>query len=120
MFRKLTMIVAPLIAIGALTLADTPAANAQGFSLRIGNYGSSFGAHYGGFSSRSFGYGVPTYRGYSSYRSYSPSYGYTSRYRNYHPSRPHIDYYPTQVYRHGNHYDVVPGHYHRHHGGHHH
>ncbi|MCC9603834.1 hypothetical protein LOC67_25060 [Stieleria sp. JC731] len=121
MFRRLTLLVAPVIAVGALMFADTPTASAQGFSIRIGNYGSSFGAHRNSFSPYSYGYGTPSYRSYRSYRSYSPSYGRSSYgHGSYHPSRPHYDYYPPQVIRHGNHYDVIPGHSHLHHGNHHH
>ena len=62
-----------------------------------GGYG---GGYYGGGG---YGYG---------YNGGGWGYGY-----GYQP-RGHFDYYPTSIYRHGDHFHVQPGHYHYHRGGH--
>jgi hypothetical protein len=67
-----------------------------GYTQRWSGYGGGYGAGYGG------GYGI----GYEGYR--APVYHDTS----------HYDYHPTRVVPHGNHYDVIPGHYHYHRTGH--
>lgn len=107
--------VAPALAAAFLFAGDTQTAQAQhGFHLSIGGGASSCGG--GGFYNSG-------YRGYSSnygYRSV-PSFGYSSHYRapRYHDTS-HFDYHPTQVRRHRNHYDVIPGHYDYHRTGHYH
>jgi hypothetical protein len=119
MFRFTKWIAAPVVAIGMFFAADTPNANAQGFSLSINSgrgfgysaYRPSFG--YGGYGA---GYGLDSCRSnfvvVPPHQSHYGS-GYQSHYRG-----GHYDYHPTEVYRHGNHYDVVPGHYDYHHGSH--
>ncbi len=128
-FIQLALLPAALVA--AILLTTAPSANAGGFSLQIGGspfYGGGFG-----FPSRSnYGGGYQSYRGYNSYR---PSYGfggyghaghghtgYGSHYGHRpsygHPPYPHLDYHPPAIVPHGNHYDVLPGHYDYHHGRH--
>lgn len=129
MLRRMTWVGLPLAAFALISLADTPTASADGFSLQIGRLGISSGYHY-----RTPNY---HYRGHSShryvvpsYRSYYPGSYYPGHYQSY---RPHLDYYPGRYVPHGNHYDYVPGHYrwhsgphynggghHHHHHGHHH
>ena len=110
MTRLITWTGAAIVALGTLTLADTPKANAGGFSLSIGN----------------FGYGVPYYNNRSRYGAYR--YGHSShRHRSYrvpryyaHPRTPHYDYHPPQLVPHRGHLDYVPGHFDFHHRGHYH
>jgi hypothetical protein len=107
---------APLVAVTSfLFAADTPTASADHGGFRVGGLSISIGN-----------------RGYrSAYRSYSPTYrshygrgiqyGHRSHYGHgsYHDTS-HYDYHPTEVIRHGNHYDVMPGHYDFHRTGHYH
>ena len=103
-------IAAPLLAAGLMFASDAPTADAGNGFFRIGGVQLSVGGgHYGG------GY-------YNSYRpSYRSSYGYGhvshSRHGYYHDTS-HYDWHPTEVRRHGNHYDVTPGHYDYHRTGH--
>ncbi len=125
MFSLTKWLVAPVLAAGLMFAADAQRADAGGFSLSIGN---------GGFGYNNFGGG---------YRSYRPAYGnnfgggyrygygapavivaphsgyHGGGYRSNFRGGGHYDYHPQQVYRHGNHFDVVPGHYDYHRGGHH-
>jgi hypothetical protein len=102
-----------LVAASFLFTADAPTASAQhgifrggGLSISIGNRGYR-----------------PSYRSYSPlYRSnlgYGSQYGHRSHYGHgsYHDTS-HYDYHPTEIRRHGNHYDVMPGHYDLHRTGH--
>ncbi len=94
---------------------------------RSGGYG---GGYYSGghFDGNSFGvqiYSTPSYNyapqyvssGYQSYQpsyqSYTPNYGYSGQ--SYFHNTSHYDYHAPSIQRHGNHFDVVPGHndYHR-------
>ncbi|QDT06866.1 hypothetical protein K227x_52870 [Rubripirellula lacrimiformis] len=113
MFRLTKWMVAPLLAAGMMFAADTPKADAGGFSISIG--GGNYGSH--GYRSYrpSYGYGYQSYRpSYNSYYGHAPSY----RVPVYRRSVGHYDYHPTEIRRHGNHYDVTPGHYDYHRGGH--
>ncbi|QDT11078.1 hypothetical protein [Planctomycetes bacterium K23_9] len=111
-------LLAPALATCFLLAGDSNSANAQGFSLSIGS--SSCGGYGGGYRSARpvyhGGYGHSShYR--SSYRSsYRPS--YTPTYRSRFHDTSHYDYHPTEIRRHGNHFDVVPGHYDLHRTGH--
>ncbi|KAA5544637.1 hypothetical protein FYK55_10025 [Roseiconus nitratireducens] len=104
MKRFLKYLAIPLFAFALVFVTGDRNANAGGFSLRIGGFGNPY-------YSRGFSIGNNYYpRTYRSYR-------YGGAYR--HSYRPHYDYHPPSVYRHGNHYDYVPGHYDFHQGGHH-
>lgn len=70
---------------------------------RSNNYYDRSGSRYDGYSGR---YG-------SGYRGYNNS-GYNNRWHD----TSHYDYHPTTVVPHGNHYDVIPGHYRYHQSGH--
>ncbi|TWU49534.1 hypothetical protein [Rubripirellula reticaptiva] len=117
MFTLTKWMVAPLLAAGLMFAADTPAADAGGFSISIGN---------GGFGYSNYNSYRPSYGGH--YNSYRPSYGaryghvpsyQVPRYQSYRSNYGgHYDYHPTQVVPHGNHYDVYPGHYDYHRGPH--
>ncbi|MDG1893576.1 MAG: hypothetical protein P8J37_01575 [Fuerstiella sp.] len=94
---------------GAMVLAVT--ADKATAQCRYGGYGVGYGG-----SRLSIGYTRVSPRssfsvGYGSY----PSYGYGSRRVSTYRTRGHYDYHPTEVYRHGNHLHVQPGHwdYHR-------
>ncbi len=94
-----------------------------------GGYGGGYGGGgYGGggyYSQQSYNYapqyassGYQSYQpSYQSYQSYQPSYGYGQSY--YHDTS-HYDYHAPSLQRHGNHFDVVPGHYDYHQTGHYH
>ena len=86
------------------------------FSIGIGNGGYG---NYGGFGGYR-GYGFNNYGGYrggyGGYSHYGHG-GYGNYGRAWHDTS-HYDYHPTTVVPHGNHYDVVPGHYHWHNTGH--
>ncbi len=120
MFTVTKWIAAPVVAIGLMYAADAPSAEAQygcyrggGLSISIGGsrygsyrpaYGNLYGSHYG------YGLGGSHY----DYR-IGGAYGHhRSRYGG------HYDYHPTEVYRHGSHFHVQPGHYDWHVGGRHH
>lgn len=98
------------LVVAAVSLVQTKQADAQ---IRIGiGIGSSCRSYGGGFS-RSY------YRP-SSYGSYysRPSFGRSYYSRPYYHDTSHYDYHPTTIQRHGNHYHVIPGHYHLHRTGH--
>ena len=103
-------IAAPILAVGLLTVADAPQAEAQSFSFGSRGLSIQVGTRYPSYYTRAPSCYYPSYYGsrvpncYSRYNSYR--YGTPIR-RNY----GHYDYHPTEVYRHGNHYDVVPGHF---------
>ncbi|NND99419.1 MAG: hypothetical protein HKN47_19035 [Pirellulaceae bacterium] len=102
---------APALAAAFLFAADTTSAQAQGFHMSLG--GGSCGGYGGGFyaPTRShFGYGAA----FSSGR-YHSFYGH--RGPRYHDTS-HYDWHPTEIRRHGNHFDVIPGHYDFHRTGH--
>lgn len=108
MSRKLTWMGVPLLALALVAFCEAPAAQAQGFSLRIGRFGiSNYGHPYGA-------YRVPVYR--SRYGGHYGSF-YGGHY-GHHPRRPHYDYHPPQLIPHRGHLDYVPGHYDLHHGNH--
>ncbi|MGB7344501.1 MAG: hypothetical protein WBD20_09830 [Pirellulaceae bacterium] len=128
MIRFTKWMLAPALAACFLLAGDSPSAQAQGFSLSIGGsscggYGAGYGGHYGS------GYGSGYGGGYAARPSFGQSYGhgYSSHYgaryapsyssRRFHDTS-HYHYHPTEVRRHGNHYDVIPGHYDLHRTGH--
>ena len=106
-----------------------------------GGYGGGHGGGYGGgyyagnqfgvqvYSTPSYNYAPqyvssgyqnyqPSYQNYQpSYQSYQPSYGGYSGGSFYHNTS-HYDYHAPSLQRHGNHFDVVPGHYDYHRTGH--
>ena len=101
-------IAAPIVAVGLMAVADTPQAQAQGFSFGTRGLSIQFGQSYPSYYTR-----AP----HSYYRSYN-NYRYNNyRYNNYRydcrsPYRyGHYNYHPTEIIRHGNHYDVIPGHF---------
>lgn len=123
---------APLLAVASLLMtADAPSASAQGGFLRVGGLSISVGQ--GGY--RSFYSHAPSY--HSHYGHSRVDYGHSrhvghrahlggrspirhgSRFGHgwYHDTS-HYDYHPSQVVPHGNHYDVIPGHYDFHRTGH--
>ncbi len=120
MARSIKFVAATAIAVAlSLTVGETKS-EAGGFSLRIGNYGGGgygYNAYRPAYRGSSLSYGrsfrSPYVSGYggTGYRSYAPAY-------NYHPHTPHYDYHAPTVIPHRGHYDVVPGHYDFHRGGH--
>ena len=128
MFSFTKWLVAPVFAAGLLLAGDASQAEAGGFSISIGNGGYGGGGYggYGGYGYGGGGYGYNAYRpayGFGGGHVISPSHssyygggyggGYGAQYGG-----GHYDYHPTEVYRHGNHLDVVPGHYDYHRGRH--
>ena len=110
MFSFTKWIVAPALAIGLSLAGDAPEAQAQygcyGFGNGIGI--SIGGGHFGSYGS----YRIPYH---SAYRGVPlPSYGH----RGWYHDTTHLDYHPTEIRRHGNHYHVQPGHYDVHRSGH--
>ena len=112
--------VAPLFVVASLLMtADAPSASAQNGFFRVGGLSISVG-HRGYRSSYSrvpsyrshYGHGIRSSHGYGGYRSH---FGHVF----YHDTS-HYDYHPTEIIRHGNHYDVMPGHYDFHRTGHYH
>jgi hypothetical protein len=119
-----TLLSVPVLAVAMVLGGDAPTADAGGFSITIGGGG--------------YGYGVPSYRGYSSgYRGYSSHYGsYNNGHRAYGPivypgsslryssgfrggySQPHYDYHAPSLVPHRGHYHYQPGHYDLHYGRH--
>lgn len=108
---------AALLAVGSLMFtADAPSANAQNGFLRVGGLSISIGPR--GY--RSFYSYAPSYRAHYGHGYYGGSqFGYGSRFGHgfYHDTS-HLDYHPTQIIPHGNHYHVQPGHYDLHRTGH--
>jgi len=101
---------APVLAIGLLTITDAPPAEAQGFSFGSRGLSIQIGQTYPSYYTRAPSYYYPSYYGsrapscYSRYNSYR--YGSPIR-RNY----GYYDHHRTEVYRHGNHHNVVPRHF---------
>ena len=128
MLRLGRLLALPMIAAGLLLVCNANEAQAQ-IRVQIGGFGFNGGGGYRG--------GVTVYRGghhFSSNRHsvYRPRYG-VHRYGHYNSPRiqsyghhgyyhdtSHFDYHAPQIYRHGNHYDFVPGHYDFHRTGHYH
>jgi len=130
MFSLTKWMVAPVFAAGMLLTADTATARAEHYALRSrgvqitiggGHYQSNHPSynHYNHYNH--YGSQVRTYSsfhptmGYQSYYGGTPNSGYGA-----HHDTSHYDYHPTEIYRHGNHYDVQPGHYDFHQEGHYH
>lgn len=127
-------LVLPLAAVALLLLVDTRESQAQGIRVQIGGFGINAGGAYCGPSVYRGGHhfysNQPRVYSYSAQR---PIYGYNQfgspygiygghhgvHYRGYHDTT-HFDYHPPQIYRHGNHYDFLPGHYDLHRSGHYH
>jgi len=111
-----------MIAAFAGTMALALTADTASAQCGYGGYGISYGGYgisYGG-SRLSIGYNSYSPRssfsvGYGSY----PRYGYGSHRVSTYGTRGHYHYHPTEVYRHGNHLHVQPGHYDYHRGRHH-
>ncbi len=133
MSKIIKWIAFPAFALCLALVADTPTAEAGGGLIRIGGlqigfgngggYHSGFRGGYGGGIGNGYGY-APQYGG--SHHSYhsghhgnvgGSGFGYNSGYGRYHNTS-HWDYHPTQVVPHGNHLDVIPGHYDYHRTGH--
>jgi len=106
----------PAVAAALFLGMDAPEAEAGGFSLRIGggrgiSINSGYNPYYrSGFNSfhsvnRGLGYGYGSH--YSPYRS---NYRHSSHYR-VPVSRSRVNYFGPSVVPHGNHFDVIPGHY---------
>ena len=105
---KLTLpLAAALVALG-FTLGPAPSAEAQGIHYRSRGVHIHNG-HPHGYHSRGY-YGHPRSQYYSG--------GWSAHYHSGLRSRGHLHYYPTQIVPHYDHYDVIPGHYHYHRGGH--
>lgn len=107
---------------GGLAVSTPETADAQ-IRFSIGNSGYGYGNSY-----RS----NPGFRGYGNNYGYQQNYGYRQNYGyngfgwgsgldqggyGHGRSQGHYDYRPTTVAPHGNHYDVVPGHYDYHYTG---
>ncbi|TWU24106.1 hypothetical protein Pla52o_20300 [Novipirellula galeiformis] len=111
----------PAIAACLAFTADTSTAEAGNGHLRLGGLHISVGGgHHGYHRGHHHGYHssyTPRYR--SSYRSGYGGYGhYGHGYRGSYHDTSHYDWHPTQVIRHGNHWDIQPGHYDYHRSGH--
>ena len=106
MFTLTKWIAAPVAAIGLMFAGDSQTAEAQ------------YGCYPGGGLSISIGSGRYGYR--PSFDLYRSSYGHGHLGRYHSRYRGHWDYHPTEIYRHGNHFHVQPGHYDWHAGRHHH
>ncbi len=102
---------APALAMCFVLVGDTTTADAGGFYLSIG--GNSCGGYGGRYVAARPYYGYRDHGYRSHYRSYVPSY-----HGRYYHDTSHFDYHPTEIRRHGNHYDVYPGHYDFHRSGH--
>ncbi|HEX6987798.1 MAG TPA: hypothetical protein VF170_20625 [Planctomycetaceae bacterium] len=81
----------------------------RGYRYDSGRYG-----HYDHHDGHHDGYRGSRYDGYRGARRFSSPH---AGYRTWHDTS-HYDYHPTTVVPHGNHYDVIPGHYHYHRSGH--
>ncbi|MCH1439554.1 MAG: hypothetical protein L7W43_07855 [Rubripirellula sp.] len=103
MSTHIKWITAPILVVGLLIVADTPQAEAQGFSF--GTRGLSIQV---GQQSPSYHLRAPTcyYPGYNSYR-----YDYRSPVRR---SYGYYPYRPTNIYRYGSHYGGIPGYFNYH------
>ena len=116
-----------ILVLGFLVPIESQPVEAQGISIHIG--GGSYRSYRPGYPSYHFGgYHSYTPSYYSRYQSFGPRYqsyyggyyGYGGRYQSYyHPPYPHLDYHPPVVVPHGNHLDLIPGHYDLHYGHHH-
>ena len=117
---------AALLAGGLFAMTPDTADAQVRIQFGSGGYGNG-GYNNGGYRSGNSGYGNPGYNdgyhnhggsGYSGQRS-SGYRGYSNGgYSNGGRGVSHYDYHPTTVVPHGNHYDVQPGHYDLHRGGH--
>lgn len=116
---------ATIAAAGLLASAPDTADAQVRFSIGIGNGGYGYG-NYGGYGGYR-GYGFNNYGGYGGWGGGYGGYGgygfnnyggYGGGYGPVWHDTSHYDYYPTTVVPHGNHYDVLPGHYHYHNTGH--
>ena len=115
-----------LVRAGLMFAGDTPTAEAGNGFFRIGGGGVQLSI--GG--NRQYSHGYQSYRPSYGYNSYRPSYGvgigsHSSNFGHgysggYYHDTSHYDYHPTEIIRHGNHYDVQPGHYDLHQTGHYH
>ncbi len=131
MYTFTKWLVVPMLAAGLFLVAAPSKAEAQ-FGLYTGR-GLSITIGGGGYNTYrpSYGYGHSYHSGHGFARAPGfPIYGstYSSGYRGrtlngyhggYHGTG-HYDYHPPQVIRHGNHFDVLPGHYDYHRSGHYH
>lgn len=123
MFAFTKWIVAPVFAAGLLFSVDSAPARAEhhshgsrGLQITIGG-GSRYSPY--GYQARPYSSLRPAY-GYGGYNSCfggTSNYGHGHHQGSYHDTS-HFDYHPTEVYRHGNHYDIQPGHYDFHQEGH--
>ncbi|MEL7265105.1 MAG: hypothetical protein AAFP69_09925 [Planctomycetota bacterium] len=91
MFRILKWVAIPAITIGLFMAADTPKADAGGFSLSIGTGGGFYGAPYSGVRVGYGGYGrgIGVHPGYGIGYGYGRGpvgYSYRSTYRSYAPA----------------------------------
>jgi hypothetical protein len=102
--------------VGGMSLAAPQTASA-GIGVSFGNRWSG-----NGYSNRGYGnhgYQSNRYdRGYDRGYNRSNGYGYGNGWSGYGNRGGHYDYHPQTIVPHGNHYDVVPGHYDFHRGGH--
>lgn len=106
MRRLIAPLMAAVAAIG-FSLGPAESADAQGIHFHSRGVHIDIGNPHGHYHYRSYGYAPSYYRG-----------GWGAHYHSGFYGRGHYDYYPTEVIRHGNHYHVIPGHYHYHRGGH--
>ena len=117
MFTFTKWIAAPAVALGLMFAGDASDAQAQygcygGYGAGYGGYGvGGIGISIGGGHLYRGGYRAPYYSGYRGH------YGVGYRGSWYHDTS-HLHYHPAQVYRHGDHFHVQPGHYDLHRTGH--
>ncbi|MCG8650079.1 MAG: hypothetical protein MI861_09610 [Pirellulales bacterium] len=107
MFSLTRWIAAPALAAGLMLFGDAPKAEAQYGRYGYGYYGRGVSINFG----RPGGFYGPHYL-----RPYHSVYRY-GVYRPYYYDTLHYPWYPSRVYRYGNHWHVRPGYYHWHRGG---
>jgi len=133
MLRISRLLALPIIAGGLIMLAGASEAQAQ-VRVQIGGFGFNSGGYRGGAVHRG-GHTFHPNHNYnrSAYRGRHGGHGYIAprihvyghgghhgiHHGGYHDTS-HYDYHPPEIYRHGNHFDIQPGHYDFHRSGHYH
>ncbi|MEX0716938.1 MAG: hypothetical protein WD066_10135 [Planctomycetaceae bacterium] len=103
--KRMLFGLAVLVGLFAFAGSSAEASSRRGHFHQGHGYGHGHGNSFHGYSGH-----------YQSF--YNPSYGNWGYSQPYWHDTSHYDYHPTRIVPHGNHYDVIPGHYHLHHSGH--
>lgn len=139
MLRSTRILALASLAAALVLVVNAPETQAQGIRVQIGGFGIHGGGAYRGayvnrgghnfYSNQAHVYAArrPVYgaHGYGAY-GYGhrvpriQSYGHYGGHHGYYHDTTHFDYHAPEVYRHGNHYDIQPGHYDLHRSGHYH